>query len=143
MAVIDSSIADTSKVHKILRYAESFHGIAYGFGSCGPKSFDCSGFVMHVFGKFGVQLPHGSATQANMCDEIKLKKVAPGDLLFFSGRKVSKKSIGHVAIVKSVEEGKIEMIHATVQSGVISEFLESSEYFSKRFIRAGRISLMK
>jgi cell wall-associated NlpC family hydrolase len=139
----DSIAIDTSKVSQVLRYAETFHGAAYCFGSCGPRSFDCSGFVMHVFGKYGIQLPHGSATLAGICDDVKLKKVQPGDLLFFAGRKVSKKSIGHVSIVKSVQEGRIEIIHATVQSGVISEFLESSEYFSKRFIRAGRIPALK
>ena len=98
---------------------------------------------MHVFGKYGVQLPHGSGSIAAVCDEVKLKKVRTGDLLFFSGRKVSKKNIGHVAIVKSVSDGKIEMIHATVQSGVISEMLDDSEYFAKRFIRAGRITSLK
>ncbi len=88
-------------------------------------------------------MPHGSGSIAEVCDEVKLKKVKPGDLLFFSGRKVSKKSIGHVSIVKSVTDGKIEMIHATVQSGVITEMLDQSEYFSKRFIRAGRIASLK
>jgi hypothetical protein len=31
------------------------------------------------------------------------------------------------------------MIHATVQAGVISEVLQNSEYFNKRFIGAGRL----
>ncbi len=143
VAISDSVFSDTTNIGKILRYAETFHGTSYCFGSCGPKNFDCSGFVMHVFGKYGIQLPHGSGSIALVCDEVKLKKVRPGDLLFFSGRKVSKKNIGHVSIVKSVSDGKIEMIHATVQSGVISEMLDDSEYFVKRFIRAGRITSLK
>jgi cell wall-associated NlpC family hydrolase len=126
-------------VDSVLHYAQSFIGCRYGFGSCGPQTFDCSGFVMHVFGKHGITLPHGSATQKSICEEIKLKKVRPGDLLFFAGRKVSKSKIGHVAIVKSVQGDRITMIHATVQSGVITEVMQDSEYFSKRFISAGRL----
>jgi cell wall-associated NlpC family hydrolase len=112
-------------------------------GSSEGKSFDCSGFVMHVFSCFGVQLPHGSGAQATVCEEIKRSRVQPGDLLFFSGRKVSKSHIGHVAIVKSVEGGRIIMIHATVHAGVIEEVLEESEYFTRRFIKAGRLRKAK
>lgn len=126
-------------IDSVLAYAESFRGCKYGYGSCGPKTFDCSGFVRHVYGRFGVELPHGSSSQKSLCKEIKLKKVKPGDLLFFAGRKISKSNIGHVAIVKAVDGEKITMIHATVQAGVISEVMQDSEYFSKRFIAAGRI----
>lgn len=123
----------------LMLFAENFIGCRYGYGSCGPKTFDCSGFVQHVYGKYGVSLPHTSGGIADMCKEVKLKRVRPGDLLFFSGRKVSKKNIGHVAIVHSVDRDEITMIHATVQAGVIKEVLSASQYFSKRFIRAGRL----
>lgn len=132
-----------SLVDHVLTYADTFKGCRYGYGSCGPKTFDCSGFVRHVYGKFGVDLPHGSATQGSLVKEIKLKKVQPGDLLFFSGRKNSKNGIGHVAIVRHVDGDKITMIHATVQAGVMEEELAKSEYFTKRFIKAGRIFLDK
>lgn len=128
-----------TKIDSVLSYAEKFIGTRYSYGSTGTKSFDCSGFVLHVYGKHGVQLPHGSRSQVAHCKEVKLKKVQPGDLLFFSGRKISKSNIGHVAIVKEVKGNSIVMIHATVQSGVIVEELHKSEYFSKRFIKAGRI----
>lgn len=139
----DEGIEKSSKVDSVLTYAEKFLGVRYGYGSTGTKSFDCSGFVLHVYGKHGVQLPHGSGSQVTLCEEVKLKKVKPGDLLFFSGRKVSKTNIGHVAIVKEVKGNSIFMIHATVQSGVIVEELDKSEYFSKRFIKAGRITQLE
>jgi probable lipoprotein NlpC len=129
-----------TKIDSVLTYAEKFIGTRYGYGSTGTKTFDCSGFVLHVYGKHGVQLPHGSGLQVALCEEIKLKKVKAGDLLFFSGRKISKTNIGHVAIVKEVKDKSIVMIHATVQAGVIVEELDKSEYFSKRFIKAGRIT---
>ncbi len=137
--VVDSLSVTAFELDSMISYAENFIGCRYGYGSCGPKTFDCSGFVQHVYGKYGVQLPHTSGGIAEMCDEVKLKKVKPGDLLFFAGRKVSKKHIGHVSIVHSVEDDKITMIHATVQGGVMKEVLSDSEYFTKRFIRAGRL----
>jgi cell wall-associated NlpC family hydrolase len=138
-AQTDSLIQPSAKMDSLLDFASTFLGTHYHYGSESKKSFDCSGFVRHVYGKFGVELPHGSAAQAAECVEIKLKDVQPGDLLFFSGRKVSRKRIGHVSLVKKVEGNQITMIHATVQSGVIEEVMSNSEYFTKRFIKAGRL----
>lgn len=132
-------LKSTDLIDSVLSYAGTFSGCRYGYGSCGPKTFDCSGFVMHVYGKFGMKLPHSSGALYASCEQIKLRRVKAGDLLFFSGRKVSKKNIGHVAIVKEVEGDRISMIHATVQAGVIEEVMQDSEYFSKRFISAGRL----
>lgn len=131
--------SDLGKIDSILKYAEKFIGVPYGFGSTGTRTFDCSGYVMHVFSKFGYSLPHGSSTQCGLCREIKKKHVRPGDLVFFSGRKVSKSQIGHVAIVHHIDGDDIFLIHATVQAGVIVESMNNSAYFSKRFIRFGRI----
>ncbi len=135
--------APSSLTDSVISYAETFSGCKYGYGSCGPKSFDCSGFVMHVYGRFGVKLPHTSGGIAELCENVKWKKLQPGDLLFFSGRKVSKKNIGHLAIVKSVDSDKVIMIHATVHAGVLVEAFDQSAYFKKRFIRAGRLTTLE
>lgn len=140
--VIDTSgISHTGMgiIDSVLKYAENYLGVPYGFGSMGTKSFDCSGYVCHVYGKHDIVLPHGSASQSGLCKEIKRKHVRPGDLVFFSGRKVSKSNVGHVAIVHHLEGDEIFIIHATVQSGVIIESMDKSDYFAKRFIRFGRL----
>lgn len=135
----DSAYHAPSRVDSLLQFASTYLGTRYGYGTESGKTFDCSGFVRHCYGRFGVDLPHGSASQATLCESVKLKDVQPGDLLFFSGRKISKKKIGHVSLVKAVEGNRILMIHATVQSGVIQEYYPDSEYFRKRFISAGRL----
>lgn len=135
--------ARSSLMDSVISFAETFSGCKYGYGSCGPKSFDCSGFVMHVYGKFGVKLPHTSGGIAELCENVKWKKLQPGDLLFFSGRKVSKKKIGHLAIVKSVDSDKVIMMHATVHAGVLVEVFDQSAYFKMRFIRAGRLTMLE
>lgn len=142
-----SIVADTSIIsHRqmgiidsVLTYAEKYLGVPYGFGSMGTKTFDCSGYVCHVYGKHNIVLPHGSASQSALCKDVKRKNVEPGDLVFFSGRKVSKSTIGHVAIVHHIEDDEIFVIHATVQAGVIIESMDKSAYFAKRFIRFGRL----
>lgn len=127
----------------LMQKATHHLGSRYRMGSSEGKAFDCSGYVMHVYSAFNVKLPHGSGAQAAVCDEVKKKDLQPGDLLFFSGRKISKHKIGHVAMVKSVEDDRIVMIHATVQSGVMQEVLQESEYFTRRFIKAGRLRKVK
>ena len=138
-AQTDTTSHKPGKVDSLLHFASTYLGTKYGYGTQSGKSFDCSGFVRHCYAKFGVDLPHGSASQIAYCNTIKLKDVQPGDLLFFSGRKISSKKIGHVSLVKAVDGDRILMIHATVQSGVIQEYYPNSEYFRKRFIAAGRL----
>jgi cell wall-associated NlpC family hydrolase len=134
---------DSTLVDSLLRYAQTLLHSPYKYGSTGPKAFDCSGFVMHVFGQYGIELPHGSSAQAAQCQKLKLKDVQPGDLLFFAGRKASSSAIGHVSIVLSVKDDEVTMIHATIHGGVISEVMQKSEYFNKRFIKAGRLKSAK
>lgn len=140
-AVKDSLVVDTARtfaVDSMLNYAEQFIGRPYGFGSTGPSSFDCSGYVQFVYGKFGVALPHGSTTQSGLCTAIELKDAQPGDLIFFNGRKRNG-LIGHVAIVHHWEGDQLFIIHATVQAGVLLENMHQSAYFMPRFVRVGRL----
>jgi cell wall-associated NlpC family hydrolase len=137
----DTLVKDTlhsTSVDSLLAFAEKHIGKPYGYGSTGPNSFDCSGFVQHVYGRFGVALPHGSSTQGGICDEIEIEDARPGDLIFFNGRKRNGQ-IGHVAIVHHWEGDQLYIIHATVQAGVLLENMHKSEYFKPRFVKVGRL----
>lgn len=144
---LDSAVIDSIKVlqsitpaDSVLRTAESYLGTSYKYGSESTKSFDCSGFVKHCFSIIQYDLPHSSSAQAEIGEKIKLKNVQPGDLLFFKGRSTKKKTIGHVAIVHSIDEnGNIYMIHASTSRGVIIECYNNSEYFTRRFVVAKRL----
>lgn len=135
---LEADLPASRRMDSLMHFAEHFIGRPYGFGSTGPSTFDCSGYVQYVYGHFGVKLPHGSGTQAAACHEVALKDLQPGDLLFFNGRKRNGQ-IGHVAIVHHLEGSDIFMIHATVQAGVLLESMPASAYFKPRFIRAGRL----
>lgn len=68
---------------QIVGYAAQFTGRPYVYGASGPNSFDCSGYTMYVYAKFGVRLPHSSAQQYATTPRIAASAKAPGDLLFF------------------------------------------------------------
>ncbi|MCM1110527.1 MAG: C40 family peptidase [Clostridium sp.] len=121
-------------------FASSFLGARYRLGATGPKAFDCSGFMGHIYGNFGMDLNRTSRAQYTQGEKVDLKDVKPGDLLFFSGRKVSK-SVGHVAMVTSVdpETGDMEFIHASSSKGIAYQKFPDNGYFSRRFLGARRI----
>ena len=74
---------------------KQFIGNPYVWGGVSlTKGADCSGFVLSVYKKYGISLPHSSRAQANMGTQITMSEAKPGDLVFYAkgGR------INHVAI---------------------------------------------
>ncbi len=90
----------------ICQYAKEFIGNPYVWGGTSlTKGADCSGFVMSIFKKYGVRLPHSSRAQANCGTTIKVSEAKPGDLIFYG----KGKTINHVAIYI----GNGQVIHAS------------------------------
>ncbi len=120
-------------------FASNYLGVRYRLGAIGPKSFDCSGFTSHIFKNFGLSLNRTSRAQYTQGDKVDLTDVKPGDLLFFSGRRISK-NVGHVGMVVSVDPvtGELEMIHASSSNGISIQKFPDNGYFSRRFIGARR-----
>lgn len=93
----------------LCEYAKQFVGNPYVWGGVSlTKGADCSGFVLSVFAKYGISLPHSSRAQANMGTAISMSEAKPGDLVFYSkgGR------INHVAIYI----GGGQVVHASSPS---------------------------
>ena len=90
----------------ICQYAKEFLGNPYVWGGTSlTKGADCSGYVLSVFKKYGVSLPHSSVAQAKCGTTIKVSEAKPGDLIFYGNGK----SINHVAICI----GNGQVIHAS------------------------------
>lgn len=90
----------------LCQYAKQFLGNPYVWGGVSlTNGADCSGFVLSVFKKYGVSLPHYSGAQANSGTKISLSDAKPGDLVFYG----KGQTINHVAIYI----GNGQVIHAS------------------------------
>lgn len=92
---------------ELVEYAKQFVGNPYVWGGTSlTKGADCSGFVLSVFKKFGVSLPHHSGSQAKQGTKISASELQPGDLVFYGN---GSGTINHVAIYI----GGGQVIHAS------------------------------
>jgi cell wall-associated NlpC family hydrolase/regulator of replication initiation timing len=80
IATISGTPAQIAVVKESMKYL----GIPYVWGGASPSGgFDCSGLVMYVYAKFGVDFLHGATLQARAGDPVPLSKMQPADLVFF------------------------------------------------------------
>ena len=130
----EETTTETNKsADAIVAYAKTFQGYPYVYGSNGPSSFDCSGFVQYVYKHFGYSLSRSSKTQANDGVAVSKSNLQPGDILIF--KNTAKTEIGHVGIYI----GNGQFIHASnPKTGVTISSLSSASY-QQRYVTARRI----
>ncbi len=130
-----------SIIDLLVEEAHEYVGTPYRYGGKRPGAFDCSGYLAHVFRQMGLDVPSVSREMAKLGEPVSLDEVQPGDLLFFKGRSLRRKRIGHVALVVEAAEGRVKIIHATSSRGVAVDDLSESKYFRKRYLKAVRLPL--
>lgn len=70
----------------VVDYAMQFVGNPYVWGGTSlTNGADCSGFVMSVFGHFGISLPHSSYALRSCGRAVSYSNAQPGDLICYSG----------------------------------------------------------
>ena len=114
--------ASGSTGNDVVQFALQFVGNPYVYGGTSlTNGADCSGFVMSVYGNFGVSLPHSSAADRNVGAAVNgLENAQPGDIICYSG---------HVGIYV----GNGQIVHAsTSKTGII---VSSATYRSILSIR--------
>jgi cell wall-associated NlpC family hydrolase len=80
VATIHGTPAQIAVVKETMKYL----GIPYVWAGATPSGgFDCSGLVLYVYAKFGIQFPHGATMQAHMGDAVSPSQAQPADLVFF------------------------------------------------------------
>ena len=131
----ETTTEETSKGQEIVEYAKQYLGCPYVYGGSGDKSFDCSGFTMYVYKKFGYTLSHSAIAQSKVGTYIAKEDLQAGDLVFFLDYETMD-GIGHCGIYI----GNGEFIHASSGSGYcvkISNLLTGS--YNKRYATARRL----
>ena len=131
----EATTKETSKGQEIVEYAKQYLGCPYVYGGSGDKSFDCSGFTMYVYKKFGYTLSHSAIAQSKVGTYVAKEDLQAGDLVFFLDYETMD-GIGHCGIYI----GNGEFIHASSGSGYcvkISNLLTGS--YNTRYATARRL----
>jgi cell wall-associated NlpC family hydrolase len=112
--------------------AQQYVGSPYAWGGASPAGFDCTGFVMFVFGQFDVSVPHNEAGQLGSGASIAPPDLQPGDVVVFAN--TYRRGLSHVGIYL----GNGQFVHAVNEShGVMVDNLWD-DYWGPRFVGASR-----
>lgn len=96
--IVTATPADAGTIgQQAVREASRHQGQPYVYGAAGPTRFDCSGFTLYVWSRFGKRLPHSSSQQYSSSAVRHISKASKtvGDLVFM---KNSSGRITHVGI---------------------------------------------
>lgn len=140
-----TTTSNSAKGQEIIDYAKQFLGVPYVYGGASKSGFDCSGFTMYVYKKFGISMAHGAQAQSKLGQKINAdknsasslkQKLKPGDLVFFLDYETMDE-IGHCGIY--IGDGKF--IHASSGSGYCVKInsLLPGEYYNTRYCGARRL----
>lgn len=128
--VVTMDYTGMSKEQKeVVEYALQYVGNPYVYGGSSlTRGTDCSGFTMSVYKNFGYDLYHNSYSQLVSTKKVKMKKIKPGDLIFYGS---SKSNCSHVALYI----GNHKVVHAsTEQTGITI-----SNYKYRKYVGVGRV----
>jgi cell wall-associated NlpC family hydrolase len=130
------------RADSIVRFAMEQLGTPYVYAGTSPTSgFDCSGFVMYVYGRFGVEVPHSTAMLIDTGRPVPRSQAQPGDIVVFTGTAPTSAVPGHAGIVISKRGEPIRFIHSSSarrESGVKVSSVEDTDY-ERRFMGVRRV----
>lgn len=130
----------TKLIDSIIDYAKTFIGTKYRYGGITPVGFDCSGFMFHIHRHFNLPLPRVPSQTALMGEVINnIDSLEPGDLVYFKGRNVNDKRIGHVGMVVEKVPGSFKFIHSASHAGLVIEDFSEHSYYVNKYLFANRL----
>lgn len=119
---------------QVVDTACTYIGSRYVYGGASPSGFDCSGFTMYIYEKFGYALPHGATGQLRYGEAVEKTELKMGDLVFFRDPRVVSRGASHVGIYI----GGNNFVHAGNRgTGVIVSSLDS--YWGRYYTTARRL----
>ncbi|MGH3035669.1 MAG: NlpC/P60 family protein [Gaiellaceae bacterium] len=120
--------APPSQYGGVVGIAMQYLGIPYRWGGASPSTgFDCSGFVMYVYSRVGVSLPHNAAMQYGYGSAVSRSELQPGDLVFFNG-------LGH----NGIYIGGGQFIHSP-HTGDVVKISSMTGWYASTYVGARRL----
>lgn len=112
----------------VVEIAMRYLGVPYVWGGASPSGFDCSGFILYVYAKLGVSLPHHAATQYGYGSPVPKEALQPGDLVFFD-------NLGH----NGIYIGGGQFIHAPHSGDVVKISSLYDAWYASKWTGARRL----
>jgi cell wall-associated NlpC family hydrolase len=130
-----------TQADSIVTYALQQLGSPYTYAGTTPHDgFDCSGFVMYVYGHFDIAMPHSTAQLISVGRAVPRQQARKGDIVVFTGTAAST-TPGHAGIVISDPGEPIRFVHASSarrESGVKISEVAGTDY-ERRFMGVRRV----
>jgi cell wall-associated NlpC family hydrolase len=101
---------------RVVAIALRYLGTPYRWAGSSLSGFDCSGFVMYVYGRLGVGLPHNSAQLWSVGKPVARKDLQPGDIVFFNGPSHVGIYIGRGRFIHSPHAGDVVRVQRLSES---------------------------
>lgn len=100
------SVGYSGKGSSVVSYATQFVGNPYVWGGTSlTNGADCSGFIMSVYAKFGVSLPHSSSALRGVGTGVSYSEAKPGDIICYSGHCAIYMGNGAIVHASNKKEG--------------------------------------
>ena len=124
-----------TSANDIINSAQKYLGVPHCMGGTSMKCIDCSGLLVAVFARHGIQLPHNSEEQARYGKIITRKdKLIKGDMVFFIRSYKTHNFITHSGIY--IGNGKF--IHTSSTKGVTITPL-NDPWWKEKFLFGTRV----
>ena len=132
-----------ARADSVAAFGLAQRGTPYSYAGTSPLTgFDCSGFIMYTFARFGVAVPHSTALLIEVGRPVTRPEAQPGDIVVFTGTAASSGTPGHAGIVISNRgETPLRFVHSSSarrESGVKVSQVEGTDY-ERRFMQVRRV----
>ncbi len=133
----NSAPSTNADVNRLIEVAHTQVGKPYSYGSSGPNSYDCSGFVYYCLKNIGVatsRLSSAGYSTVSRWETINdVNALQAGDLVYFKSDTSS--SVGHIGIYL----GGGSMIHCAPSTSGVGTTQITSGYYARNFLGAKRV----
>jgi murein DD-endopeptidase / murein LD-carboxypeptidase len=125
----------STSANEVIKTAQIFLGVPHCMGGTTMKCMDCSGLLVTVFAKYGINLPHNAEEQARYGKIIsRMDGLTKGDLVFFIRTYETDRFITHSGIYV----GNNKFIHTSSKNGVTITSLDDP-WWNEKFIFGTRV----